>query len=89
MANGWTQDINGTDDDQDWRVDNNGTGSSNTGPSQDHDPGTSDGLYLFTEASGCNNQISNLVSPMLDFSGMSANANLDFTITWPALIWVH
>ncbi|WP_165780059.1 VPS10 domain-containing protein [Hanstruepera neustonica] len=51
----WTNLTNGTDDDIDWRIDENGTPSSNTGPSVDYNLGTSAGNYAYLEASGsCN-----------------------------------
>ncbi|NNC95023.1 MAG: S8 family serine peptidase [Chitinophagales bacterium] len=67
--NGWTNDINGIDDDIDWRPDANGTSSLNTGPTVDHKPGTTTGIYLYTETSGsCVAQTGQLVSPCLDLS---------------------
>ncbi|XP_019632083.1 PREDICTED: MAM and LDL-receptor class A domain-containing protein 2-like [Branchiostoma belcheri] len=45
---GWTQ---ATGDDFDWSRDNSGTPSANTGPATDHTVGTSQGYYLYTEAS--------------------------------------
>ncbi|GAB5416837.1 MAG: T9SS type A sorting domain-containing protein [Crocinitomicaceae bacterium] len=49
----WTNLTNGTDDNIDWRLDEGGTPSSNTGPSVDFNPGTATGNYLYTEASSC------------------------------------
>lgn len=77
VANGWVQD---TTDQQDWRIDNNGTSSSNTGPAVDHTLGNSTGQYLFTEASSCNNQTHILFSPYFDLTGLSS-PQLEF--------WVH
>ncbi len=52
----WTNLTNGTDDDIDWRIDEGGTPSSNTGPAIDYNPGTSAGNYAYLEASGgCSN----------------------------------
>ena len=48
----WTNLTNGSDDDIDWRIDENGTASSGTGPSVDYNPGTSSGNYAYLEASG-------------------------------------
>ncbi|XP_066300034.1 MAM and LDL-receptor class A domain-containing protein 1-like [Branchiostoma lanceolatum] len=45
---GWTQ---VTSDDFDWTRDNSGTQSANTGPATDHTVGTSQGYYLYIEAS--------------------------------------
>lgn len=49
----WKNLTNGTDDQIDFRVDENGTPSANTGPSVDFDPGTATGNYAYTEASAC------------------------------------
>ncbi|MFC1731599.1 right-handed parallel beta-helix repeat-containing protein, partial [candidate division KSB1 bacterium] len=55
-----------------WEVDNGGTSSQNTGPSADHTYGTAGGKYVFGEASqGSQGDVAHLVSPCLDFSGMS------------------
>ena len=70
----WTND---TGDDQDWTVDVGGTGSSNTGPGVDHNPGTFSGKYLYTETSGCNNNTANLISPWFDFTNVVTPA-VDF-----------
>ncbi len=52
-----------------WLVDNNGTGSSNTGPSTDN---SGSGNYLYTEASsGSTGDIAYLYSPLIDVSGLS------------------
>lgn len=69
VANGWYQDDN---DQQDWRVDEGTTTSPNTGPTQDHDPGTANGNYIYTEASnGCNIQTMNIVSPCFNLDSLA------------------
>lgn len=61
----WTQD---TSDDFNWTRNNNGTPSSNTGPS-----GANGGnWYLFTEASSNSNNTSNLLSPCFDLTGATS-----------------
>ncbi len=55
-------------DDIDWTADNGGTGSGGTGPSQDFNPGSSSGIYVYTEASGCVNDAAFLVSPRYNFT---------------------
>lgn len=76
---GWYQDPN---DNGDWRADTAGTVSIGTGPGAtlstsgvgvgtDYNPGTTRGVYLYTEgtsATGCINSTINLLSPMFDFS---------------------
>ncbi len=61
----WTNLTNGVEDDIDWRLDEGGTPSSNTGPATDHVPGTATGNYLYTEASSCNGQRAVLQSPCI------------------------
>ena len=63
--------FNDTNDNDEWDVDNGGTGSSNTGPAVDHNPGTSVGKYLYTETSGCNNKTVNLNSTWMNWSTAS------------------
>jgi hypothetical protein len=69
LNGGWINVPSGNLDDFDMRVDFGGTPSNNTGPSVDHNPGTSSGNYLYTEASnGCYGVESHLVSPCFDLS---------------------
>ncbi|MCR9171336.1 MAG: T9SS type A sorting domain-containing protein [bacterium] len=49
----WKNLTNGTDDNIDWRPDEGGTPSANTGPTVDFSPGTATGNYAYTEASSC------------------------------------
>ncbi|NJM78429.1 MAG: T9SS sorting signal type C domain-containing protein [Flavobacterium sp.] len=58
----WTNLVNRTDDNIDWRVDEGGTPSTGTGPSVDFNPGTGSGNYLYLEASSCFNQVAILES---------------------------
>ena len=67
-ANNWVQDLT---DDGDWLTDFGGTGSIGTGPAIDALPGTSTGQYLYTEASGCNNEEYRLISPCIDIGGLA------------------
>ncbi|MEA3446768.1 MAG: right-handed parallel beta-helix repeat-containing protein, partial [Bacteroidota bacterium] len=74
QANGWTQDQT---DGGEWRADVGGTSSSNTGPSVDYNPGTSSGVYMYTESSSpCYNITCNLESPPVDMT--TYNYQLDF-----------
>ncbi|MGB0863120.1 MAG: S8 family serine peptidase [Saprospiraceae bacterium] len=73
IGNGWINIDNGNGDDIDWRIDDNGTASGNTGPSVDFAPGTTSGNYLYLEASGgCNGQVAELISPCIDLSGITS-----------------
>ncbi|MEM9984404.1 MAG: choice-of-anchor J domain-containing protein, partial [Bacteroidota bacterium] len=54
-----------------WLIDNNATGTSNTGPGQDHTSGS--GNYVFTEASsGSQGDSTFLVSPCIDLSAIGS-----------------
>ncbi len=61
----WRNLENGVDDDIDFRINNGTTPSSNTGPSTDFNPGTSNGKYAYTEASSCFNRVALLESPCI------------------------
>lgn len=78
LNGGWTNLTNGVDDAHDMRVDFGGTPSNGTGPSVDHNPGTSTGKYLYSEASGtCSNQEAQVLSPCFDLTG-TINPELSF-----------
>lgn len=72
LANGWTNQLNGLDDEIDWRVNRGGTPSTNTGPTGDFEPGDVLGQYLYLEASTCFGREGHLVTPCLDLSGTTA-----------------
>jgi hypothetical protein len=67
LTDGWSNDDG---DDMDWIVDENTTPSSYTGPYKDHNPGTSSGNYLYTEADNCYNMTAILYSPCFDLTGL-------------------
>lgn len=70
LSSAWRQTTNGAGDDVDWRVNEGETPSQETGPTEDHTPGTSSGNYVYLEASnGCNGAIALLTSPCLDLTG--------------------
>ena len=71
----WTNLTNGTDDDIDWRIDEGGTPSTNTGPSTDYNPGTSSGNYAYLEASGCSNS-----TAILESACVILDQNYEFTV---------
>ncbi|MFK7783531.1 MAG: PKD domain-containing protein [Crocinitomicaceae bacterium] len=70
LQDGW---VNGTTANRDFLVDVGGTGSNPTGPQgTDHNPGTSAGKYLYTEASSPCSSAGNswhLLSPEIDLAG--------------------
>jgi hypothetical protein len=68
LINGWFNVPNGGGDDIDWRTDEGGTPSSNTGPSNDYAPGTATGNYLYLEASACEYATAMAVSPCIDLT---------------------
>ncbi|PWI30617.1 hypothetical protein DI383_03975 [Flavobacteriaceae bacterium LYZ1037] len=73
----WTNLTNGVNDNVDWRVDENGTPSQNTGPSVDYNPGTSTGNYIYLEASSCFNQ-----TGILESSCMILDANFTYDLNF-------
>lgn len=75
LVDGWVNSDNGTRDDIDFRTNNGGTPSGSTGPSSDHNPGTTAGKYVYLEASnGCDSSLAQLLSPCIDLS--TANSPL-------------
>lgn len=69
----WTNLVNGSEDNIDWRVDEGGTPSVGTGPSVDYNPGTAVGNYAYLEASSCSAQ-----TGILETSCVNLNVNYDF-----------
>ncbi|MEL7535329.1 MAG: PKD domain-containing protein, partial [Bacteroidota bacterium] len=78
LPNGWTNYANGTEDDIDWRIDNGGTPSNNTGPAVDANPGNAAGAYVYLEASSCYGRMAILESPCIDLTSAAA-AELSFS----------
>ena len=73
LANGFINEINGTEDDIDWRTSQGPTPSNGfgTGPTIDHKPGNATGNYVYLEPSmNCNYQDANLISPCLDLNNV-------------------
>jgi photosystem II stability/assembly factor-like uncharacterized protein len=58
----WTNLTNGTQDEIDWRIDINGTPTTNTGPATDFNPGTTAGKYAYLEATSCGARVAILES---------------------------
>jgi len=77
-------------EDEDWLVDRSGTPSQPTGPSQDHTFGTSQGYYIYTEASSNNcgypNKRSDLESAYFDFTSLNDTLYLSY---WYHMYGVH
>jgi hypothetical protein len=75
----WFNEVNGADDDINWRVYSGPTAAvgSGTGPAMDFLPGTSSGKYAYLEARGCTGKSGGLVSPCINLSGVS-NAVFSF-----------
>lgn len=88
-ANRWVQDPN---DNGEWRADTSGTPSIGTGPGatdttsgngsgKDYNPGTLNGIYMYTEGTSttsCANAVVNLLSPCFDFSATGKFYKLTF-----------
>lgn len=77
LTEGWLNLSNTSLDNVDWRVNEGATPSTNTGPSNDHTLGTSDGKYIYLEATACFDQTASLISPCIDLSN-SATPYLSF-----------
>lgn len=78
LPNNWINEPNGSVDVHDWRIDEGGTASTNTGPSQDYNPGTITGNYAYLEASGsCTGVDAHMVSPCIDLR-TATNPELTF-----------
>ena len=74
----WKNATNTLYDDIDWRVDENGTPSNNTGPTVDYNLGTEAGKYIYLEvaSSNCNEKTATLTSPCIDLTSIpSAQIN--------------
>ncbi len=85
-SNGWVQD---STDSGNWNADYGGTPSTGTGPGStpttsgdgvgmDYNPGTLNGLYLYTESSSCYNSTINLLSPYFDFTNHDIKLTLAY-----------
>jgi hypothetical protein len=71
MLNGWRNASNFSIDAIDFRTISGTTASNSTGPNFDHNPGTSSGNYLYTEASGeCDSAEAMLMTPCFDLTGV-------------------
>lgn len=73
----WSNLTNGNDDDIDWRVDEGGTPSANTGPNTDFNPGTATGNYIYLEASSCSNK-----TGILESQCIVIDKNYDFNFAY-------
>lgn len=90
LANGWSNAPNGSEDNIDWRTDEGGTPSANTGPAIDHAPGTATGNYLYTEASNCFNNEGDMITPCIDLTtAISAQFSLWYHMYGAAMGVMH
>ncbi len=70
-GNGFVNETNLVEDDIDFRTDQGGTPSNNTGPAVDNTLGTAQGNYMYLEASnGCYGQAAHLVTPCFDLTSI-------------------
>ena len=73
LNGGWVNPTNTFYDDIDWRTHNGSTASNGTGPNTDHNPGTSNGKYLYLESSGgCDSALATLLSPCIDLTSTTS-----------------
>ncbi|MEO6166663.1 MAG: S8 family serine peptidase, partial [Chitinophagales bacterium] len=68
LTNGFTNIVNLSGDDIDWRTNAGPTPGNGTGPDVDFDPATNTGKYLYLEAGGCNFHEALLLTPCIDLS---------------------
>ncbi len=72
LNTGWRNEVNGTDDDIDWRIHSgptpSGSMSGTTGPVTDLNPGTVTGQYAYLEAGDCYAKTASIISPCLDLT---------------------
>lgn len=66
LGNGWTNALNNTYDNIDWRINQGSSPTSSTGPTGDHT--TTSGKYIYLESSLCYEQEAILLSPCYDLS---------------------
>ena len=79
LNGGWRNLSNTTEDDIDFRTDAGGTPSNFTGPSVDFNPGTSNGKYVYLEASsGCDSSEAILISPCLWVDSISGQPMVEY-----------
>ena len=72
---GWTNGVNGAE----WTIGHGRTTTNGTGPTVDHTTNSSDGQYLYLEASGRNaGERVELLSPILDSSSFGYDCRLRF-----------
>lgn len=77
LINGFENLLNGQSDDIDWRTFQGKTGTLNSGPDIDYNPGTAAGKYLYLESSLCYGKTAILQVPCVNLTS-SANASLNF-----------
>eukprot|EP00794_Sanderia_malayensis_P017044 gene17044-18759_t len=76
---GLCQFTNSQSDDFDWRRNRGGTGSTGTGPANDHTQGNINGYYMYIETSWqTHNDTANLVGPLVNFRTGGSNACVRF-----------
>lgn len=88
ITGSWSNIPNGSDDDIDWRIDNGGTPSTNTGPDVDFNPGTATGNYAYIEASSCSGQTAILLSDCIQLD-QAYRVNIGYHATGNAIGSLH
>lgn len=77
LGGNWTNLTNGSADNIDWRVDENGTPTGGSGPSVDYNPGSAAGNYAYLEASSCFGQ-----TAILESGCIQLNVNYTFDMAY-------
>lgn len=79
FEDGWTTSPSGTTGVYRWNTNNGETPSSNTGPAIDQSAGNSNGIYIFSEATGASSgDVAELISPCLDVPLNSVDPYVSF-----------
>ncbi len=79
LGDGWINVDNGPYDDIDFRTNDGTSPSQQTGPFEDHNPGTTTGNYLYLEASnGCDSSEAILLSPCLFVDTAATSPSVEF-----------
>ncbi|MDQ3192302.1 MAG: S8 family serine peptidase [Bacteroidota bacterium] len=77
LSNGWVNHVNNLHDNIDWRTNKANTPSTGTGPTVDNTLQTSEGKYLYMEATDCFNKMGMVETPCINI-GSIGDAQLSF-----------
>ena len=79
LSNGFLNLDNGTEDDHDWRITFGPTPTADTGPTADHNPGSTLGKYAYMEPSnGCELATALMYTPCIEIPATAADPEMTF-----------